>query len=380
MNLDADVIVAGAGPGGASAAYFLGERGYKVLVLEKANLPRYKPCGGGVPNTVFNFFPFDFEPVIEQRISQATFVYGARQFTQPVEANALTMVMRDQFDYYILQHAQAEVRPGVEVASVTQDVDKVKVTTKKGETFQAKYLIAADGANSPVARSVGLREGKELGVALELETEVDRATLAAYRERFLIGFGYLAAGYYWIFPKAHHLSIGIGTIKRGEKTMPKLLQEAMDSLGVSLEKNRRYAHPIPIRTRREQLQQGRVLLVGDAAGLVDPLTGEGIRHAIESAHIAAGAVITGNIAQYTALIEKNYTADLSWARLLSHIIYNTQQFSFEWIMRNRLAFTDLIRILSNQMSYRQFVAKLPFYVLSLGSRLPLDEVPLKRAV
>lgn len=380
MNLDADVIVAGAGPGGASAAYFLGERGYKVLVLEKANLPRYKPCGGGVPNTVFNFFPFDFEPVIEQRISEATFVYGARQFTQPVEANALTMVMRDQFDYYILQHAQAEVRPGVEVASVTQDVDKVKVTTKKGETFQAKYLIAADGANSPVARSVGLREGKELGVALELETEVDSATLAAYRERFLIGFGYLAAGYYWIFPKAHHLSIGIGTVKRGEKTMPKLLQEAMDSLGVSLEKNRRYAHPIPIRTRREQLQQGRVLLVGDAAGLVDPLTGEGIRHAIESAHIAAEAVIMGNITQYTALIEKNYTADLSWARLLSHIIYNTQQFSFEWIVRNRLAFTDLIRILSNQMSYRQFVAKLPFYVLSLGSRLPLDEVPLKRAI
>ncbi|MBI1879865.1 MAG: FAD-dependent monooxygenase [Chloroflexi bacterium] len=69
MNLDADVIVAGAGPGGASAAYFLGERGCKVLVLEKAHLPRYKPCGGGVPTTIFDFFPFDFEPVIEQRIS-----------------------------------------------------------------------------------------------------------------------------------------------------------------------------------------------------------------------------------------------------------------------------------------------------------------------
>jgi flavin-dependent dehydrogenase len=283
------------------------------------------------------------------------------------------MVMRDQFDYHILQQAQAEVQPGVEVASVTQDGEKVRVTTKKGEAFQAKYLIAADGANSPVARSLGLREGKELGVALELETEVDSATLAAYHQRFLIGFGYLAAGYYWIFPKAHHLSIGIGTVKRGEKTMPQLLQEAMSNLGVSLEKNRRYAHPIPIRTRREQLQQGRVLLVGDAAGLVDPLTGEGIRHAVESAHIAARTIMAGNVAQYTRLIEKTYAGDLRWAGILSHIIYNTQQFSFDWIIRNRLAFTDLIRILSNRMSYRQFVAKLPLYVLSLGSRLPLDK-------
>jgi geranylgeranyl reductase family protein len=375
VNLDADVIVAGAGPGGASAAYFLGEHGCKVLVLEKARLPRYKPCGGGVPNTVFDFFPFDFEPVIEQRISQATFVYGARHFTQAVAPNALTMVMRDRFDHYILQQAQAEIQEGVEVASVSQDADKVEVITKKGDTFHARYLIAADGANSPVARSVGLREGKALGVALELETEVDSALLAAYRERFLIGFGYLAAGYYWIFPKAHHLSVGIGTVKRGEKTMPKLLHEAMAGLGVSLEKYQRYAHPIPIRTRRERLQQGRVLLVGDAAGLVDPLTGEGIRHAVESAHIAANTIIAGNTSQYTALIEKHYAGDLDWARLLSHIIYNTQRFSFDWIMRNRLAFTDLIRILSNRMSYRQFVSRLPFYVLSLGSRLPLDEIP-----
>ncbi|HXW01397.1 MAG TPA: FAD-dependent monooxygenase, partial [Anaerolineae bacterium] len=157
------------------------------------------------------------------------------------------------------------------------------------------------------------------------------------------------------------------------KTMPRLLQEAMDNLGVSLEKNRRYAHPVPIRTRREKLQQGRVLLVGDAAGLVDPLTGEGIRHAVESAHIAARTIVAGNVTQYTRLIEKTYAGDLHWARILSHIIYNTQQFSFDWIMRNRLAFTDLIRILSNRMSYRQFVAKLPLYVLNLGSRLPLDK-------
>ena len=276
--------------------------------------------------------------------------------------------------HVVLQQAQAEVHEGVEVASVTQTEDRVKVTTKKGETLQARYLVAADGANSPVARSVGLRAGKNLGVALEFETQVDSATLDAYRERFLVGFGYLAAGYYWIFPKAHHLSIGIGTFKRGEKTMPRLLQEAMANLGVSLESYKRYAHPIPIRTRRESLQQGRVLLVGDAAGLVDPLTGEGIRHAVESAHIATKAIISENVAQYTRMIDKNFAGDLDWAGVLAHIIYNTQHFSFDWIIRNRLAFTDLIRILSNRMSYRQFVAKLPFYILNFNDRLSVDNI------
>jgi geranylgeranyl reductase family protein len=373
VKLDADVIVVGAGPAGASAAYFLGQQGYKILVLEKASLPRYKPCGGGVPNSVFDFFPFSFGPVIEQRINQVTFAYHTRRVTLPVAPNSLTMVMRDHFDYYILQQAQAEIYQGLTVGSVSQDADRVMVKTKTGEIFHAKYLIAADGANSPVARSVGLREGKQLGVALEIETKVDNATLAAYEGRFLIGLGIVAYGYCWVFPKSNHLSVGIGTLKRGEKALPKLLRGAMDKLGISLAKSQQYAHPLPIRARREQLQQGRILLIGDAAGLVDPLTGEGIRHAIESAKLASDLIAADNVSEYTLLIEKMYANDLYWAQLWAKIIYGAQRFSFEWLIRNRQAVADIIRILSNQTNYRQVLAKLPLYLINFSNRIPLDD-------
>ncbi|MEM7346183.1 MAG: geranylgeranyl reductase family protein [Chloroflexota bacterium] len=372
MTVDADVIVVGAGPGGASAAYFLKQQGYKVIVIEKEKLPRYKACGGGVPNSVFDFFPFQFDNVVEQHISYATFAYGERQVTLPVERQSLTMVMRDEFDHYILQQSQAEVCEGVAVKAVTQDEDKITVKTN-GPTFTSNYLIAADGANSPVARSLGLREGKQLGVALEIEAEVDDEILDSFHERFLIGLGKVNRGYYWVFPKEKHLSVGIGSTVRGEKTLPNLLDEAMQALGVSTENGQRFAHPLPVRTRREQLQVGNVLLVGDAAGLIDPLTGEGIRHAIESAKIAADMIVANTVSDYTALIEKNYADDLEWALRLAGIVYNTQYVSFEWLLRNKKVLPDLLRILSNRMSYQQLLFKLPLYAVNFGNRLPLDD-------
>ncbi len=373
MRLDADVIVVGAGPGGASAAYFLGAQGYKVFVFEKARLPRYKACGGGVPHSVFNFFPFSFEPVIEQRITQASFVWDGRQVTQPIAPDSLAMVMRDRFDHHILQHAQAQIYDGVEVAVVTQDADKVKVTTKTGSSFCAAYLIAADGANSVVAPAVGLRRSKQLGVAIEVETEVDGATLAVYQGRFLMGLDSVPRGYYWIFPKADHLSIGIGTLKRGVKTLPKLLEKAVGRFGITV-KGQSHAHPLPICIRREPLQRGRVLLVGDAAGLMDPMTGEGIRHAIESAKIAADLILKNDVSLYTALIEKKCTTDLYWADLYAKIIFSRPHFSFNWLFRNRLAFPDAVRILSNQLTYRKAIARLPLYILNAANRLPVDEI------
>jgi geranylgeranyl reductase family protein len=372
MSLDADAIIVGAGPGGASAAYFLVSQGYKVLVLEKAILPRYKTCGGAISNHILNFFPFSFDSIIEQRINRVTFAYDTKQVTVPVQPNSLAMVMRDRFDYHILQQSQAEVHQGLEVISVTQDAERVKVKTKTGETFQASYLIAADGANSRVAQALNLRKGKKLGGAIEIEVKVDKATLNAYRGKLLIGLGKVDAGYYWIFPKANHLSVGIGSFKRGERFMPKILKETMDEKGISLENSQQHAQPIPIRTRREQLQQGRVLLVGDAAGLVDPLTGEGIRHAVESAKLASDLISSGNVSAYTKRIEKIFANDLYWARLWARLIYGAQHWSFEWLLRNKVAVTDVVRILSNQISYKQTMAKLPLYLINLGSRLPLD--------
>ncbi len=109
-----DTLIVGGGPAGGSAAFFLGQAGQRVLVLEKENLPRYKPCGGGLSEDVLNQFPFSFEPVIERRVKAVRYVLDDQAVTIPLPGDSMCMVMRDRFDAYLLQHARAELRPGIE--------------------------------------------------------------------------------------------------------------------------------------------------------------------------------------------------------------------------------------------------------------------------
>ncbi len=114
-----DVIIVGAGPAGATAAYDLGEAGQRVLVLEKETLPRYKPCGGGLSTRMLaKWFPFSFDPVIETRPQAITYAFGKHVATMPVADHSLCMVRRDHFDAFLLRQAQAEVKTGMTVHSV----------------------------------------------------------------------------------------------------------------------------------------------------------------------------------------------------------------------------------------------------------------------
>ena len=105
-----DVIIAGGGPAGATAAFFLGQAGQHVLLLEKDPLPRYKTCGGAVSLRVLQQFPFSFEPVIQSKVRALSYALGNRFLTMPLRDPSLCMVMRSEFDAYLLQHVDADVR------------------------------------------------------------------------------------------------------------------------------------------------------------------------------------------------------------------------------------------------------------------------------
>ena len=372
MNLDADVIIVGSGPGGCSAAYFLRAQGCRVLILEQKKLPRYKTCAGGVPDVGLDLFPFSFDRVIEQKIRRFSCVFGPSTVTMDVPDRTLSMVMRDRFDQFLLEHSRAEVGEQSRVTGLTQDEHKVVVSTARGKTFRARYLIGADGHNSRVAAVTGLGNGRRNSLALQAETTVDRDTLRSFQGRLLAGFNVLPSGYYWIFPKSDHLSVGIGALKPGKQPLRKILQEQMARFDIDLSKSRTRAYPLPVFSGLAKVHSGRVLLVGDAAGLVDPYTGEGIRHALFSGMAAAETILAGNIQNYTRRIQDEIAKDLLWAKRLAGFFYARQHLSFHYLLRNRCIFQAMLKTVTNQKTYKKAILNWPLYLLHLFNRQPLD--------
>lgn len=353
-----DTIIAGAGPAGASAAYRLGQIGQRVLVLEKERLPRYKPCGGGLSAALLAQFPFSFDPVIESWVTAISYAFGPHEITISLPSDQMRMVMRDTFDHYILQQAQAEVRQGVPVWRVSEKVDRVVVELKDGRVVEGRYLIAADGAASRVARHVGLRRQKHLAAAIEAEVPVPDAVMRRFAGRPWFIFGEVQRGYLWIFPKAEHLSVGIGAFRPGRGELQRTLQQVMDRYSIALNGADLHGHPLPIYTGRQQIATRRVLLVGDAAGLVDPLTGEGIRFAIQSGHLAATALATGQPEKYQPMVRRQIGRSHAYGLALAWLFYHFPRACYELGVRNPLATSAFVELLSGRTTYPRLIGRL----------------------
>lgn len=358
MRQKYDAIVVGAGPGGGTAAYFLSQAGLHVLVLEKEDLPRYKTCGGGVSSRVLEQFPFSFDPVIENRPSAITYTMGGRSLRAPIKRGEVLMVMRDRFDAHILSHADAEVRTNAAVAGVQERDGQVEVTTVQGEKYRARFLVGADGANSIVARSLGMRPRRRLAAAIEVELAVADETLRRFGDGPLFIFGEVDMGYLWIFPKETHLSVGIGALRPRRGSLRQSLTRVMSSYGLSLDDANFHGHPLPIYWQREQISTRHVMLVGDAAGLVDPMTGEGIRLAIKSGRLAAEAIIQGAIERYPQRVYREIGHSQRLGLGLSRLFYGFPNAAWHLAVRNPFASRAFVDLISDRISYREVLATL----------------------
>lgn len=362
-----DVIIVGAGPGGAAAAYFLGEAGKRVLVLEKETLPRYKPCGGGLSIGMLEaIFPFTFEPVIESRVKSVTFALGQSEMTLPVPDSALATVMRDRFDEYLLAHARAEVRQGVAVRKVTEAPDRVAVESGDGTRYEGRYLIGADGAKSVVARDLGLRRGRVMGAAIEAEVPARPEMMHRFGDSMIFMIGEVRYGYLWIFPKTGHLSVGIGALHPKPGELQATLARVMTRYGISLHGVQLRGHPLPLYTHREPISTKRALLVGDAAGLMDPLTGEGIRLAIKSGRLAAEAIASGRPDRYAAWIHWQIGICHAWGAELAKIFFQFQEPFFRIGLLNPVAARAFLNMLADNGDYPHVIVRL---LLSLPMQL-----------
>lgn len=292
-----DVIVAGLGPGGATAAYELGRAGLNVLALDKKSFPRYKPCGGGLSARIRMLLPPDFQTTVERTIKGIRFCYPGRgDFTLYAQEPIAYMVTRERFDHFLVQRAQAvgvKIREDETILKIEEHPDGVKVTTPTTQ-YQAKVLVGADGAHSLAARLLNPNFPRRKILALEEEVPQEKIQCDPAPDEIFIDLGSAPGGYAWSFPKASRLSIGVA----GFTGQQKLLLHQFSSfksrlpLSQSFSGRRLMGHPLPLfDSRPVRLASQRVVLVGDAANLVDPFIGEGIYYAIRSSQIAADTVL-----------------------------------------------------------------------------------------
>ncbi|WBL35515.1 geranylgeranyl reductase family protein [Tepidiforma flava] len=331
MTPEFDVIVAGAGPAGSTAARELAAAGARVLLLDRAGFPRYKACGGGIPRRTERLLPFPIDPVVEDQVSLLDIAWRGRyRFVRDSGEPFAAMVMRSRFDALLLEHARragAEFRPGSAVRALETGPHGVHARTEDGFAASAAFLIAADGAHSPVGRMAGLGQDLAECAAYEIEVRAPGPQLRAARGTAFIELGYRPWGYAWLFPKAEVLSIGIVLPPGQAGTMKQQVAAYLRRLGLeAAPADIARGHKIRFRRGAERIASDRVLLAGDAAGLADEFTQEGISYAIESGRIAARAALralagAGPLAAYQRDIDREVMPELRAARLIAHMFY-----------------------------------------------------------
>jgi geranylgeranyl reductase family protein len=354
-----DCIIVGAGPAGGTAAYHLAKRGRSVLVLEKASLPRYKPCGGGVSPQVAEWFDFDFSPAISIKVNAIRYTW---KMGDPVEAKLkgsepIWMVRRDVFDHFLVQQAQkqgAELRDNTEVTGIEFKSDHWQVNTANGPVT-GRYVIAADGAKGSMAKWLGFKDRKRrFAGALEAEAAANvKDPESAHFE-----FGMVKNGYIWNFPKADGYSIGVGTFRGGEQQDFKaILTEYATLFGIDLRTTQQYGHPLCLWDGNQKLHTQNALLAGEAACVVDPFTAEGIRPSIFTGVKAAEAIdgaIAGDLNaldRYTQAISDEWGTDMVWAQRLAGIFYRAPGIGYRVGVKRPSATERMVKILCGEMRY-----------------------------
>jgi geranylgeranyl reductase family protein len=357
-----DVAVVGAGPSGSTTAYHLAKAGARVLLLDRAEFPREKPCGGGVTARAFERAPVDLTPVVERVIDRVRLSYRlGGSFDYAYNQTLVYMTQRHRMDAYLMQQAVeagAEFHGGSIVRGLELEKDGVRIAAN-GDVYEAGAVVGADGANGVVARHAGLKPVTDPPVALEANFPYDGEHAPdPLQDTLALELGSIPGGYGWSFPKADHFNVGCGGWhSQGGKLRPHLtaLRTHYGLQGTPMLNIR--GHHLPTRDEGAPIVRGRALLVGDAAGLVDPMSGEGIYAAFVSGHLAAARLLRfldgrdTDLFPYEAAVEREIMPDIRAAKLLRDAFHYTPWPCYFILRRSEHFRTALCQIISGERSY-----------------------------
>ncbi len=338
-----DVAIIGTGPAGALLAYELAAAGRDVLLVEKKRLPRYKACGGGLTPRALSLLPFSIEPVVEDAATTARLrVNDCTAFQRTYPQPVVHMVMRDRLDALLVQKARDQgvrLAQGARFLAAAGTPGEIEIKTAGG-TFGTRLLVGADGVFSRTARHIGLTIHYRTMNAVEAEIEPQDRDQQRFRHRFDFDFGVIDQGYGWVFPKQNHLSVGVLTRRPRAVTIRRDLQRYLGFKGLAQARiGSLKLHPIPYAPRRANAYASPMgLVVGDATGMVDPITGEGLYYAFRTAQMAATAIRAffdqrAPLADYNRRLHRTLGREVRYAGLLADILYRLPGLSYPLLAR-----------------------------------------------
>jgi flavin-dependent dehydrogenase len=327
MNPNAPIAIVGGGPAGALASAVLSAGGRQVLLFDE-KLAWEKPCGGGLTFKALRQFPFLSEAGAKSNaVSDCELISPSGQRVQFPIQHPVAIFPRLVLNGLLLERAR---NAGVtlhreRVTRIEGSPGDWRLATPRSE-FSASHLILAAGARDPF-RAQFLAPFAPVDLMMAVGYYIPgRSSLMQ------VQFLKEASGYIWVFPRPDHVSAGIAA-RMGElssQQLRQLLEDWLRNNGLSLDNARFYAHILPALSTAS-LNTLRVLgdgwsAIGDSAGLVDPITGEGLYYALRSAELCANALLADNPAQYQAGLEDEILPELRLAARVSQRFYHGRHF------------------------------------------------------
>lgn len=394
-----EVIVVGAGPAGSTAAKFLAEKGVNVVLIDKEVFPRDKPCGGGLPLRALQRYPYIKDSDIIESYSYGGCGYTAKLTKVEVQKDEplIAMVLRKKFDAGLVKFAidcGADFIGGKAVKDITVKPESVEIKLNDGTLIESKVVIGSDGYSSTIAKKTGLRPKKEyIAVCVCEEIPLNKEIIEQFfTEKRLVHFHTRFQGingYGWLFPKEQHINIGIGEYPTKGKTTQKKrpIKENYNQYFNFLKEQKLIPEFLKIGNLRggvvplwplKKTYSDRVILCGDAAGLVNPVTAEGIYYAMASGELAANTIVKALevddfsdrfLSRYQRAWKNDFGKDLTYLLSTTKRLDGDTDKFFNVVNKDDYLSNMLLGIMSGQLSpheYRWKIIKRYIYLKIRG--------------